>query len=636
MRKEYELPRIAPLDPAEVGRICAGEVVERPLSVVKELIENALDAGATRITIELTDGGKRLIRVVDDGHGIAYDDLPLAIRPHHTSKIRCLDDVFALVTLGFRGEALGSIATVANLALTSRTADDDLGGRIEVNGGSLESHTRAAFQRGTEVEVRNLFFNTPARLKFLKSAQSETGRITQLITGYTLAYPEVKWELTSQGATRISTDGDGDLKAVLADLVGPDAGGHLAEIDFEFPPSAVTGYISEPSYYRHNRQRQWFFINRRPVENKLLYKAVDDAIREHISPGRFPYGAFFLELPPEEIDVNVHPMKREVNFAQPQSVYSLLATAVRRALGAAAGQRQHTLSRGLSAVVERTAPHVESDAPPGQRAIPVYEEGQRIAPLEFPAERRTGAGRPYPTPPAATTAGAGDALRHPAVPTLQPPLPPDQPQSAAPAAPQVIEPVPVEELSLGLIAQIADSYLVVTTGREVYLIDQHSAHERVLFEDLYARLRDKAAGPRQRLLFPMLVSLTPGEAETATEHLPALNTLGFDCEVGAGDNLVVNEVPLELAGRVTAELVHGVLTELEETGGSALLEDRVKALAASLACRAAIKAGDRLPPDERYELVRQLLSRASTLSCPHGRPTVIRLGTAELERMFLR
>jgi len=626
VRKETILPRISALDPGEVGRICAGEVVERPLSVVKELIENSLDAGATKITIELSDGGKQLIRVVDNGHGIAFDDLPLAIQPHHTSKIRTLDDVFALATLGFRGEALGSVATVSRLALISRTQDDDLGGRLDVDGGKVIAHDRVNFQQGTEVEVRDLFYNTPARLKFLKSAQSETGRITQLITGYTLAYPEVKWQLTSQGTVRISTDGDGDLKAVLSGLVGPDAAPHLAEVNFEFPPSAVSGYISEPSYYRHNRQRQWFFINRRPVENKLLYKAVDDAIREHVSPGRFPAGAFFLDLPPEEIDVNVHPMKREVNFAEPQSVYSLLATAIRRALGGAASNRQRKLSRGLSAVVERYTPHAEADAPPGQRAIPVYEEGQRIAPIEFPGPA---AAPGQAEPPQAPT---------PTQPLVPPPLPAADPAAMAPIP--AAEPgadVTPQDLSLGVISQVADSYLVVTTAADVYLIDQHAAHERILFEDLYARMQDQEGSrPRQRLLFPMMISLTPGEATIVAGHLMALKTLGFCCEVGAGDNLVVSEVPLELSGRITAELVHGVLSEMDETGVSAIHADQVKAIAASLACRAAIKAGDRLPPDERYELVRQLLTRISSLSCPHGRPTVIRLGTGELEKMFLR
>lgn len=619
------LSDIAPLPPAEVEKICAGEVVERPLSVVKELIENALDAGATQVTIELEDGGKQLVRVTDNGQGISHDQLPLAVRPHCTSKIHCLEDVFALSTLGFRGEALSSIAAVSKLTLTSCQRGADLGGRIEVSGGQLLSHRRANLQRGTEVEVRELFFNTPARLKFLKSRQSESGQVSALLSAYALAYPEVRWRLSSQGRTLLSTDGDGDLHSALAGLLGPEAGGHLTQLNFEFPPSAVSGYISDPQYHRHNRQRQWYFVNRRPVSNKLLFKAVDDAVREFLSAGKFPLGAFCLELPPEEIDVNVHPMKREVSFAQPQAVYSLLTTAVRRALGTAAAARQRQLTRGLAAVVQpanRPAGPAERDAPPGFRAVPLHTEGRPIAtpgrpplPIEFPA--------PGPaTPPAEPQVSISPAE----------PITESQSQQPAAAPGQACT-----ELGLSLIAQVAGCYLVAATADELYLIDQHAAHERILFEQLYARLQlPPERQLRQQLLFPLLLELPAGAAEQAGDYLKSLRALGFQGRQAGELALEVSEVPLELAGSVSAELLAAALGEALEHGHSSTLVQQGKELAAALACRAAVKAGQRLAPDERYALVQQLLGRLSSLSCPHGRPTVVRLGAAELERLFLR
>ncbi|MBN2083248.1 DNA mismatch repair endonuclease MutL [bacterium] len=632
---------IVELAPDEVRRICAGEVIDRPLSVVKELIENSLDAGASQIEISLADGGRRLIRVSDNGAGIPFDELPLAVKPHCTSKIRGLDDIYySLTTLGFRGEALSSIAAVSHLTLTSRTAAEELGGRLEVSGGALVRHERDNLQPGTELEVRDLFFNTPARLKFLKSRQSETSQISTLLSSYALAYPEVRWSLVSQDRTVLSTTGDGDLYGVLLDLLGSEVGEKLVPVDFEFPPQAVSGYISPPQYHRHNRQRQWYFINRRPVGNKLLYKAVDDAVREFLSAGKFPLGAFFLELPPEEIDVNVHPMKREVSFAQPQGIYSLLRTAVSRAVGQTAAARQRQLTRGLAAVIAPAKfpgaapaddPGSDPDTPPGFQALPLYEEGQAL-PLD-PAAPPAPAGPPpapidfRPRPPAPTAASTGQPVSVS--------LGIGQPVSQY-TAPHPSESGP-PEVGIGMVSQIGDSFLLAATNHEVYLIDQHAAHERILFEGLYARLQaEQRGGMRQRLLFPLIIELLPGQAELVQAFGPALTALGFACELGAGPSLVVREVPLLLAGRVTVELVHGVFSELAEQDTSTLLADQIKELAASLACRAAIKAGERLPPDECYALVQQLLSRRSSLSCPHGRPTLIRLGVEELRRMFLR
>ncbi len=624
---------IAQLAPDEVAKICAGEVVERPLSVVKELVENALDAGARRIGVELAGGGAQLIRVSDDGGGIPFDELPLALKRHCTSKLRRVDDLFALNTLGFRGEALGAVAAVSRLSLTSRHSGAELGGVAEVSGGALTRHEPAGCQVGTEIEVRELFFNTPARLKFLRSPQAETAAVSQLLTGYALAYPEVRWELSSNGRTLLRTGGD-DLRSALARVLGPELAAGLIALDFEFPPHSVRGFITDPRHHRHNRLWQWYFVNRRPVVNKLLYRAVDDGVREYLSPGKFPAGAFLLELPPEELDVNIHPQKSEVNFASSQEIYSLLSTAIRRALGGAAGQRQQRLAAGLAGVVQPRsgAPHAETapgaleapsdrmtaapdggdylmeqTAPPGRRAVPLYREGQRLA-----------------------GGGQREQVLRPA------PLMPRQLDAGGPGSGGT-DPRPVEFTGEApVITQIAGSFLAVATPDALYLIDQHAAHERVLFEQLAAALQPGGAMPRQRLLFPLTLTLAPAEAELIRGWLPALNRLGFAAELGAGHTLVVAEAPLPLRNRVDGALLHAVLAELPEDGASATLADRLKALAASLACKAAIKAHTPLSPAERRELAGQVLARASSLSCPHGRPTILELGPDELGKLFLR
>ncbi|HES57827.1 MAG TPA: DNA mismatch repair endonuclease MutL, partial [Firmicutes bacterium] len=346
-RKAHHNP-IAQLPPHEVERIAAGEVVERPVNVVKELIENALDAGATAITVELEDGGKQLIRVEDDGWGIPAAELHLALLPHHTSKIASLDDIYRLESLGFRGEALSSIGAVSKLTLESRHQSEDIGARIEASGGEILPAQPFNMSRGTVVTARELFYNTPVRQKFLRSRQSETGMVAKLLASYALAFPEVRWLLTSSGRTVLEATGDGDIQGVLTDLAGKDLAGALVRVDYEFPPLGLSGLISAPHVHRHNRSRQWYFVNRRPVSNRVLFRAVDDALREFVSPGKFPACALFLDLPPEEIDVNIHPMKTEVNFAQPQAVYSLITTGVRRALGQAASQKQQRLRGGLA------------------------------------------------------------------------------------------------------------------------------------------------------------------------------------------------------------------------------------------------------------------------------------------------
>jgi DNA mismatch repair protein MutL len=638
-RKAHRMP-IAQLPPHEVERIAAGEVVERPVNVVKELIENALDAGATAISVELEDGGKQLISVEDDGWGIPAAELHLALLPHHTSKIASLDDIYRLESLGFRGEALSSIGAVSKMTVKSRHQGEDIGARIEAAGGEILPAQPFNMSGGTVVCARELFYNTPVRQKFLRSRQSETGMVAKLLASYALAFPDVRWLLTSSGRTVLEATGDGDLRSVLTDLAGKDLAGALVRVDYEFPPLGISGLISAPHVHRHNRSRQWYFVNRRPVTNRVLFRAVDDAVREFVSPGKFPACALFLELPPEEIDVNIHPMKTEVNFSQPQAVYSLITTGVRRALGSAASSKQQRLRGGLAAVIkpvkdrppgeqpvdppppgtmsrppglELTEPPAEQKTPPARRGVPLYEEGESIAPQHDALPASQPRAIEFPGAQAAESDGEGAA---------------DLPVDAG---------EPVYRRAGLSVYQVAGSYLVVCTPDSLYLVDQHAAHERILFESIYEDFTAEGIGKshRQKLLFALAIDLSPDEAEQAGDYLSALEQLGFACSV-ADRTLTVSEVPAPLARHVTAELIHGVLADLARRELPAALSDRAKEAAASLACRAAIKANHRLSPAERGELISQLLSRWSSLSCPHGRPTIIELGRAELEQLFLR
>ena len=613
---------ILALSAQEARRISAGEVVERPVNVVKELVENALDAKATQITIELEDGGRQLIRVTDNGSGIPAAELPLAVLPHHTSKIRSLDDIFGLSSLGFRGEALASIAAVSRLRIASRSPGEEIGQSLLLEAGSPPRLEAVNLQFGTELEVRDLFHNIPARLKFLRSRQSETSQVARMLLAYAIAWPEVRWELKSAGRSLMSTDGGGNRAQVLRDLLEPDFRHPLHKLDYEFPPSAVHGLVADPTYHRGNRSRQWFFINRRPVTNRLLYKAVDDAMREFLSAGKYPAGAFFLELPPEEIDVNVHPMKLEVSFSQPQTVYSLLTTAVQRGLHRAAAQRQGSLRSGLSSVVRPLDTGL-----PGRSAEPAG--GRRMNLSLADAARR------YEDPPvageAAQSAGQRLQLAEAGI-----PLPP------GPQLPSAADRAPADAgfgaaAQLQLMGQVANSYLVLNNGEQLFIVDQHAAHERILFEKIYEAVDPEraAAITRQSLLFPMELALDSAQQADLQGLLEALDRCGFRAQAGR-TGLVISEVPQFLRQRINPGLLSSAFEEFLSRGRSELLEDRLKELAASISCRAAIKAGMRLTQAQQLALLELLLASWSSLSCPHGRPTIIEIGSVELERMFLR
>ncbi|MCI0520111.1 MAG: DNA mismatch repair endonuclease MutL [Chloroflexi bacterium] len=574
--------------PSEVAsQIAAGEVIERPASVVKELVENALDAGASQVSIAIEAAGRVLVEVGDDGGGIPATELALAVERHATSKLSSAADLFQIRTLGFRGEALASIGSVSRLAITSRLPELDRGARIVVAGGQAGAVQPAGAPAGTLVRVEDLFYNVPARLKFLKSDAAERRQIDALVTRYALAYPQVRFQLRQEGRPALQTSGDGNRRAILAALYGVDAARAMLEVIAADERLEITGFISPPSLTRSHRREMLFFVNRRPVQDAALSAALAQAYHTLLMVGRYPLAALFLEMPPEEVDVNVHPTKAEVRFRDPQRLFSAVQRAARRALLA------HTPVQGLELGERRW------EGLPGERG---------------------GAGAAWQVDWAMAQAEADQ--------------PQAQPQAAAPPQAAV---TPLPPPILRLVGQAASAYLVAEGPDGLYLVDQHAAHERVLFEKMMAQ-RAASGGealPGQALLQAAAVSLPPGSARLLEGQFDLLARLGFQVEAFGPGTFLVRSVPALLAAMEPAAALQVLVEDFEED--ETPLQAQVEARIIARVCkRAAVKAGRALSAEEQRALLDDLLRCASPRTCPHGRPTMIHLSIDVLERQFGR
>ena len=569
------------LPPEIASQIAAGEVIERPASVVKELLENALDAGASVIQVTVENAGKRLIEVADDGCGIPADELPLSVKRHATSKLDSADDLFNIRTLGFRGEALSSVGSVSRLTITSRPAQAEEGVRLLVNGGKVASLQRVGTPIGTIVRVENLFFNVPARLKFLKSDVTERRNIDNQVSRYALAYPHVRFELGQDDRTVLQTSGNGDSREVLATLYGVDIARQMLQVIAEDDNLRVDGFISPTSLTRSNRREIIFFINGRPVKDAALSAALMKGYHTLLMVGRYPRAVIFLQMPPELVDVNVHPTKAEVRFRDRDHVFVGLQGAVRRALLA------HT-------------------------PVPEVNGQLRWTPANTGRETDTTWKRTTNDQYASRTeAGSGvDDL-----PNSQPSLPTGR--------------VPL----LRLVGQVATSYLVAEGPDGLYLIDQHAAHERVLFERFMSQ-RDSEI-PAQSLLIPATVELPPANARLLIEQLPMLDSLGFEVESFGPNTFLVRAIPGLLGDLDPAAALRVLVEDFEED--EAPFQDQVEDRIIARVCkRAAIKSGQAMSHDEQQALLSDLEACQSPRTCPHGRPTMIHLSVDLLERQFGR
>ena len=566
------------------SQIAAGEVIERPASVVKELVENAIDAGASQIVIEIKNSGKELIQVSDNGYGIPAEEIALALSRHATSKLTKAEDLFDIRTLGFRGEALASIGSVSKTSLVSKHVDADLGASLRVDGGISEGVVAKSAPDGTIVSVEDLFYNVPARLKFLKSDSTESRQITGLITRYALAYPHIRWQLKQDGKVLLHTTGSGDRKEILQDLFGVSDSKNLMPIHYEDGEYSIDGFVSNLNLTRSNRKDITLFVNGRWVQDPSLTAAVIRAYNTMLMVGRFPVVVLFIQIPPEMVDVNVHPSKAEVRFRDNEKVFSVV---------------QRGIKRGLLAYTP--VPDLTTAVLWGRPVEQMPDVGTSQARFEM-LERET------------TTPFAG------------------QPEAGIQSLQQTFssEYLPV----LRLVGQVAATYLIAEGPDGLYLIDQHAAHERVLFEQMMAQARAGIV-PSQALLEASVIELTPEKAGLLESRLDVMKKLGFELESFGPNTFSLRAIPSILAGGDPANAVYAVVNAFEEDETPLLAE--IEALVAARVCkRMAIKAGQVMSPEEQKNLLLNLETCQSPRTCPHGRPTMIHLSAMMLERQFGR
>lgn len=561
------------------SQIAAGEVVERPASVVKELIENAIDAAATRIRITIEGSGQRLIEVSDDGAGIPAAEVALALARHATSKLQTTEDLFAINTLGFRGEALASIGSVARLTLTSYNGKDPTGSRIRMEGGRPEDLTPVGAPKGSVVRVEDLFYNVPARLKFLKSETTEKGQIQTLVTRYAMAYPAIHWEYIQDGVNKLRTSGNGDKREVLNGLMGVADARKMIDVEFEENSSRITGYISPVALTRSNRKDIIIFVNGRWVQDVSVTSAVIKAYHTMLMVGRFPIAMLFIEVPPTQVDVNVHPAKAEVRFREELGIFNLVQRAVRRALLASSPAPMLQINPNWGAQTRQDDPAWQMSAD----SLPQldHQSGQ------------------------AQTSSLTQAS-----------LPGDH--------------LPL----LRLVGQVANTYLVAEGPDGLYLIDQHAAHERVLFEQLMAQFTARSI-PSQTLADPPIIQLPADKAAKLIEQAGTLKALGFDLDDFGPDTFILRAIPSILMKGDPKAAVTVLVDAFEED--ETPLQSEVEARIAARVCkRMAVKGGQKLSESEQKALLMDLENCDSPRTCPHGRPTMIHLPADLLERQFGR
>jgi len=621
---------IRQLSPHVADLIAAGEVVERPGSVVKELLENAVDAGAKHVAVEIQNGGMTFLRVTDDGCGMAPDDAETAFLRHATSKLREAEDLAAITTLGFRGEALAAIASVSRVDLLTRTKDDIAGTSLRLEGGSVVERGPAGCPAGTTLIVRDLFYNTPARMKFMKSDAAEGSNVFSAVQRQALCHPDVAFRFLKDGQEQLSTPGDGSLKSAVYCVLGRQFAQELVEVESRWEQYALRGFVTRPSATRGNRLAQHFFVAGRPVKSRLLSSALERAYQNQLLAGRFPGCVLMLELPPRMVDVNVHPAKTEVRFLSEKDVFDAVQFGVLGALSRAPGGPELRLKEPAPPKPEPRAaakkPDFYQKMDAGRfRAFAAALEGTPKAPpaavreVFHPAPRTDGT---LASPRAVMRRETEAAPVSAPVPEPAPePAPPEQSALSLPAA-----------ADYRVAGEALDTYIIVERGDRILFIDKHAAHERILFE----KFRAAAGAPMaQTLLTPLPLRLGREETAALLENAALLQDFGFAVEEFGDGGAILRQLPAEL-GEEQAEAALGELAAQLLEGRRAdpsALRDR---MLHTIACKAAIKAGCHTDPRERDALVRQVLERGDVKYCPHGRPVFITLTRAQLERQFKR
>ncbi|MGM9580531.1 MAG: DNA mismatch repair endonuclease MutL [Anaerovibrio sp.] len=665
------------LDDNTINKIAAGEVVERPASVIKELVENAIDAHADRIEVEIAAGGTSFMRVSDNGIGMSRQDAELAILRHATSKIVKVDDLLTIGTLGFRGEALPSIASVSRFTLTTRQAGDELGTEIKISGGSLPEIGETGCGIGTTIRVEDLFFNTPARKKFLKTNNTEGGKINEFIVKLAISNPQIAFKLINNNKMAVSTPGNGDLKDTLQSIYGGTVGSALLPLEFEDEDIRLSGFVTKPSAIRSSRSWQTFIVNGRIIANRAIAKAIDNAYHALIPKTGYPMVALNIQVPQNTIDVNVHPQKSEMKFEDEsrvfKAVYKAVLDAIRpkdevRQLGQlgnmAAGVEQAEIDRHVAHGMQDLhdmhdmspaagkpymenlleAKDVERASAAPARYVPVYEERRQAAMQWREAAARMDVPKPAePAEPAEPEVEpkpvcvpkfefeaetVPEMVSVPETETVSEPVPESVSES---------EPMPVEndrENSCRMvpIGQVDNTYIIAQDADGLYIVDQHAAHERILFDRFSARAGEI---PVQQLLVHLMLDFSSHEAEVIENNLAMLKELGFGLEPSGPNQFRLTEVPADVPSGEAEDFIREILASLEELHKPSAAELRQAAIATA-SCKAAIKAGFKLNFRQMEILLAELNDTAMPYTCPHGRPTIIKFSTDELAKMFKR
>lgn len=637
------------LDDNTINKIAAGEVVERPASVIKELVENAIDAHADRIEVEITAGGTSFMRVSDNGIGMSLQDAELAILRHATSKIVKVDDLLTIGTLGFRGEALPSIASVSRFTLTTRQAGDELGTEIKISGGSLPEIGETGCGIGTTIRVEDLFFNTPARKKFLKTNNTEGGKINEFIVKLAISNPQIAFKLINNNKMAVSTPGNGDLKDTLQSIYGGTVGSALLPLEFEDEDIRLSGFVTKPSAIRSSRSWQTFIVNGRIIANRAIAKAIDNAYHALIPKTGYPLVALNIQVPQNTIDVNVHPQKSEMKFENEsrvfKAVYKAVLDAIRpkdevRQLGQlgnmAAGVEQAEIDRHVAHGMQEIlleAKDVERASAAPARYVPVYEERRQAAMQWREAAARMEVPKtaepPEPEPQPVFVPEAETVHEMVSVPVPE--------MKHVPESVSVPEPMPVEndrEQSCRMvpIGQVDNTYIIAQDADGLYIVDQHAAHERILFDRFSARAGEI---PVQQLLVHLMLDFSSHEAEIIENNLAMLKELGFGLEPAGPNQFRLTEVPADVPSGEAEDFIREILASLEELHKPSAAELRQAAIATA-SCKAAIKAGFKLNFRQMEILLAELNDTAMPYTCPHGRPTIIKFSTDELAKMFKR
>jgi len=633
------MPKIIQLSQHVANLIAAGEVVERPSSVVKELLENAVDAGASQVTVEIRDGGMTFLRVTDNGCGMSPEDARTAFLRHATSKLRSAEDLAAIATMGFRGEALAAIASVSRIDLLTKTPGAISGTSLHLEAGNITEESEAGCPDGTTIIVRDLFFNTPARMKFMKSDTYEGSRVAAAVQQQALAHPEVSFRFIRDGKQALSTPGTGDLEAAVYCVYGRECA-KMVKVDSQWESYTLTGYVSKPTDSRPSRSLQTFFVNDRPVKSKLLIAALEEAYRNQIMVGKFPACVLHLHLPANAVDVNVHPAKTEVKFLAEKAVFDCVHYGVLGALNKTP-DRPQVQFKPATATVAPVAANTHTEPKKNAEVKPKADFYRTMTPSEFKTFSSALVDAPKPKSEAAA-ATVEKIQQRQNLPLYSPvKLPTAAPIAAPKAAPQP-EPIPEEpeqtslpmpqEIPWRLVGELYRSYVLVEQGDEAFLIDKHAAHERILFEKLKA---NQEAITAQSLLTPVSCRLSPEACAEVLSNKALLEELGFEVDEFGDNTVLLRQIPMDLSPEDAAEAVEEIAVDLLSGRREDKHSIRDEVLH-TVACKAAIKAGWHSDEKELLVLVKQVMENDDLKYCPHGRPICISLSKKQLEKQFKR